>query len=364
MATEVDPLAFQKGFAATQGIFDNARQNRLAEMAFGQKQQELNQQNALAGVLGNTANYDASGNLRREALPAIAQANPAALPQYNKVIQEQAASQAAAQKAQKDQLIAQFDWADKNMAGVQNQAQWDEFRARAAQVYPDVASRLPAQFDPAAIQANRMKMIPVVEQWKAENEQERFRQQQETTRRGQDLSAQTARSGQAITMRGQDLSAETTRRGQDLTSQSKADTNKEAQADKQRVKDANESLGLLDMAEGLLSQSTGSYAGSLVDTAAGAVGVSTKGAQAASQLKAIEGMLVSKMPKMSGPQSDKDVLLYKQMAGQIGDDKVPEATKRAALNTIRQIQQKYASPQGMAPGGAPGKPSLADIFGR
>lgn len=182
MATEVDPLAFQKGFQATQGIFDNARQNRLAELAMGQKLQEMQRQNALAGVVGNMENYDEAGNLKRTALPQIAAASPAALPQYQKVVSEQATSQAAQQKAQRDQLIAQFDWADKNMAGVQNQQQWDEFRTRAAQVYPDVAARLPAQFNPAEIQANRMKMIPVVDQWKAEQEAERFKETQRHNR--------------------------------------------------------------------------------------------------------------------------------------------------------------------------------------
>ena len=182
MAVEVDPLAFQKGFQATQNLYDTARQNRLADLAFGQKQQELAQQNALAGVVGDVANYDQAGNLKREALPQIAQASPGSLPQYQKVISEQQAQQAAQQKAQRDQLMAQFDWADKNLAGVQNQAQYDEFRTRAAQVYPDVAARLPAQFDAAAIQANRMKMIPVVDQWKAEQEAERFKETQRHNR--------------------------------------------------------------------------------------------------------------------------------------------------------------------------------------
>lgn len=37
------------------------------------------------------------------------------------------------------------------------------------------------------------------------------------TVRGQDISAETARSGQAVTMRGQDIGASTARRGQDIT---------------------------------------------------------------------------------------------------------------------------------------------------
>lgn len=350
MATEIDPLAFQKGFAATQEVFDSARRNRLAELALSQREREMQQQNALAGVVGNVSNYDASGNLKRDVLPQIAAASPAALPQYQKLISDQTTQQAALQRAQRDQLIAQFDWADKNMAGVQNQAQWDEFRARAAQVYPDVAARLPPQFDPASIQANRMKMIPVIEQWKEENRQAQFQQQQETTRRGQDLQAQSAAAARDLTMRGQNLTAETARRGQDLTAQ-KTET-KTAQAQAERVRDANDALGLLDQAEKLIPQATGSYLGAGRDLALRSIGAATDAGNAAAQLRALEGALVSKMPKMSGPQSDKDVAMYRQMAGQIGDPTVPSETKQAAIRTIREIQNKYAG-NAAAPTAAP-----------
>jgi hypothetical protein len=50
---------------------------------------------------------------------------------------------------------------------------------------------------------------------------------------------------------------------------------------------------------------------------------------------------------MSGPQSDKDVLLYREMAGQVGDSTLPVETRKAALETIRQIQERYAKvPEG------------------
>lgn len=362
MATQIDPLAFQKGFAATQEVFDSARRNRLAELALNQREREMQQQNALAGVVGNTANYDASGNLKREVLPQIAAASPAALPQYQKLISDQTTQQATAQKAQRDQLMAQFDWADKNMAGVQNQAQWDEFRARASQVYPDVAARLPAQFDPAAIQANRMKVIPILDQWKAERQQEQFAQQQATTRRGQDLQAATAEAGRAVTMRGQDM---TDQRARDEAAIKRADS-KVAQAQQERVRDANDALGLLDQAEKLIPQATGSYLGAGRDMALRSIGAATDAGNAAAQLRALEGALVSKMPKMSGPQSDKDVAMYRQMAGQIGDATVPSETKLAAIRTIREIQNKYAgnaaAPAAPAAGKAPAQPdALAEL---
>lgn len=107
-------------------------------------------------------------------------------------------------------------------------------------------------------------------------------------------------------------------------------------------KDANEALELIKTAREIIPKSTGSYIGTGVDQAARLFGASTGGDTAAAQLKALEGALVSKMPKMSGPQSDKDVLLYKQMAGEIGDPTIPGSRKLAALKVIEEIQQRQA----------------------
>ena len=117
-----------------------------------------------------------------------------------------------------------------------------------------------------------------------------------------------------------------------------------------RSTDSMDVLGILDQAKPLLKKSTSSYGGAAMDQAARVVGIGTDGANAAAQLKALEGALISKMPKMSGPQSDKDVLLYKQMAGQIGDSTIPASTREAAITTIRSMNEKYASPGQAAPG--------------
>ena len=109
-----------------------------------------------------------------------------------------------------------------------------------------------------------------------------------------------------------------------------------------KAQDASDVLSILAEAEPLLAKSTGSYIGTAADEAARTVGISTSGAQASAQLKALQGALVSKMPKMSGPQSDKDVQLYREMAGQIGDSTIPIATRRAAIGTIRKLNEKYA----------------------
>lgn len=100
-------------------------------------------------------------------------------------------------------------------------------------------------------------------------------------------------------------------------------------------------IPLLDKADFLLNDSTGSYLGTWTDMMAQGVGGSTKGARAASQLKALEGSIMMAQPRMEGPQSDKDAALYRQMAGQIGDSTVPVETRRAALQTIRQLHSMY-----------------------
>lgn len=107
-------------------------------------------------------------------------------------------------------------------------------------------------------------------------------------------------------------------------------------------KDAVEALQLIEQARKVIPQATGSGFGTGVDTVGRFFGKSTQGDTAIGQLQALEGALVSKMPKMSGPQSDKDVALYKQMAGVIGDPTIPQDRKLAALSQIEEIQRRYA----------------------
>lgn len=117
----------------------------------------------------------------------------------------------------------------------------------------------------------------------------------------------------------------------------------------QKVQDARDVISILDEAEPLLGKATGSYLGAGVDQVARAFGASTAGGEKAAQLKVLQGALVAKMPKMSGPQSDKDVLLYREMAGQIGDPTLPESTRRAAAAQLRTITTKYLNETGAAP---------------
>lgn len=115
-----------------------------------------------------------------------------------------------------------------------------------------------------------------------------------------------------------------------------------ASSPQQRVQDANDAMSILRQAAPLVNKSTSSGVGAGVDWALGGLGISTPGADTAADLKVLGGALVSKMPKMSGPQSDKDVALYKEMAGKLGDATVPASQKRNAMQTLMNLQAKYA----------------------
>ena len=118
----------------------------------------------------------------------------------------------------------------------------------------------------------------------------------------------------------------------------------------------------------LLSKATGSYLGAGADLLANTVGISTEGAKATAQLKTLSGQMVAAMPKMSGPQSDKDVAMYKDMAGNLSDPTIPIETRLAALETIEKLNEKYkvlnsgGIPAPIAKPSSGGKPNAIDFF--
>lgn len=108
---------------------------------------------------------------------------------------------------------------------------------------------------------------------------------------------------------------------------------------------------ILDEAEKLIGGATGSYVGAGIDQTARLVGAATPGDRNIAQLKVLEGSIMMNQPRMEGPQSDKDVAMYRQMAGQIGDPTIPTPLKKDALAVIRRLNQKYSNTQS---GGASG----------
>lgn len=86
---------------------------------------------------------------------------------------------------------------------------------------------------------------------------------------------------------------------------------------------------------------TASGLGARVDSAAGFIGMTPKGAKAADALRVVGGSLVSKVPRFEGPQSNFDLAHYKAVAGRIGDDTVPIDRRLKALDEVESIWGQF-----------------------
>lgn len=117
---------------------------------------------------------------------------------------------------------------------------------------------------------------------------------------------------------------------------------------------ASDMLTNLSRARVLLTAGNGptaSRGGAMVDSALGAVGLSTPSADAASALDNISGWLTSNVPRMEGPQSNFDVKNYETMSGRVGDRHLPVSQRLAALTEVENIQKRYAHLNGNQQGG-------------
>lgn len=108
-----------------------------------------------------------------------------------------------------------------------------------------------------------------------------------------------------------------------------------------RAMNADNINDILDIAEPLILEATGSGTGAARDKLLAFFGESTTGAKAIAQLLPLQAAIMLNQPRMEGPQSDRDVQLYREAAGQLGDPNVPRETKLAAVKTIRRLQDQY-----------------------
>lgn len=94
---------------------------------------------------------------------------------------------------------------------------------------------------------------------------------------------------------------------------------------------------LITQARQILPNATASGLGAKRDEANRFFGRTTPEAQNAAKLSAIGGNMLMMMPRMEGPQSDKDVENYKLMVGKIGDPTIPAAERSAAMDALEEI---------------------------
>ena len=97
---------------------------------------------------------------------------------------------------------------------------------------------------------------------------------------------------------------------------------------------------------------TASGIGQAGDAAAAIFGIAPRGSAEADTLGVIGGRLVSKVPRMEGPQSNFDLENYKTQAGKVGDPSIPISRRLKALEEVQRISSKYEKlnpPEGSAP---------------
>jgi hypothetical protein len=111
-------------------------------------------------------------------------------------------------------------------------------------------------------------------------------------------------------------------------------------------------LDLAERAKKVLPQSSSGLISSLFTMATDAAGIPTDKSKADGQLRVIGGALTSNIPRMEGPQSDADRLLYQQSAADVANPNKPYQTRMAALETVIGLNEKYAATPTAPPPGS------------
>jgi hypothetical protein len=125
--------------------------------------------------------------------------------------------------------------------------------------------------------------------------------------------------------------------------------------------DAVGTKSAIEQAREIIPKATGSAGGAAYDATLAGFGTATEGAKAIAKLKVLQANLMTNMPRMEGPQSDRDVDLYREAAGQIGDPKIPQEIKLEALQTIEELQNRYQERAGMSSPSSPKTPKRVKV---
>jgi hypothetical protein len=117
---------------------------------------------------------------------------------------------------------------------------------------------------------------------------------------------------------------------------------KTAALQKQQGKDLNLAISEIENAikpGGALEKSTASGAGRLRDAAGNFIGYATEGSIASATLKPVADLALKMVPRFEGPQSDKDTASYKEASGQLANENLPVATRKAAAQTVVRLMK-------------------------
>lgn len=104
---------------------------------------------------------------------------------------------------------------------------------------------------------------------------------------------------------------------------------------------APETNAIIQEIKTILPKSTSGIFQAGISKSASLAGISTDMDKADRQLQILGGRLIQSVPRFEGPQSDRDVALYKQLAGDVANPNVAYKSRVSALKQIENLNKKY-----------------------
>ena len=182
-----DPLARFAQFQQASGMMN---QNRLADLAYGEKERALQEEDQMRRLTQQSGGD--MGKLRESLYGAGNYKQGMAI---DKTMADQ-------QKSKIESTLKQFEVVGQIMTGVRDQQSYDMARQQIAQIVgPQAAASMQPNYDPARIEQNRLKAMSVKDQLEAKHKELTFA---ETGRHNTATEGLTAQ-GQEITQRGQNM---------------------------------------------------------------------------------------------------------------------------------------------------------------
>jgi hypothetical protein len=136
-----------------------------------------------------------------------------------------------------------------------------------------------------------------------------------------------------------------------LAEQAAAGTPALAEVDK-KVAQGQSMIELAQRAQAILPTATSGAISNLATMATDAAGIPTNKSSADAQLRVISAALTANVPRMEGPQSNTDLLEYKRAAADVANGNIPYQTRMKALQTVINLNEKYATGGAQPPAGA------------
>ena len=135
-----------------------------------------------------------------------------------------------------------------------------------------------------------------------------------------------------------------------VASQAASGTPTVVEVDK-KVAQGESALDLARRAQAILPQATSGAISNLFTMATDAAGIPTNKSAADAQLRVIGAGLTANVPRMEGPQSNTDLLEYKQAAANVANGNLPYQTRMRALETVISLNEKYSKTPSAPPPG-------------